>query len=1107
MLRNQDVVRGHSAAWSDVTRWIAACCPEVPKEVRQQVFSHGLEEEDCGWYELLCMEEADGRRLQLLTELRTFRAARPAPGTSSGKDGFGPSRTKEELVATDSAPARSSPMTLLPPGSAGQADAVLSGKKEQPTPAAATNPAHTTATAAKQPPAVQLLTGTVNIPVIDSSRVAAAPPAERGPTLVEPSPAQPAPGGRGRGRGRGITPTEERQILSNLQRMPVLAPMAGPKGVAMAGAEQMTEEEDVAFLLFQEEMETRMGFESQRNQSELEDLYKLQSFDETAQASRSVHDVLLSRASPSQIPGFDVDDDLVVTRVYPNSPAMFAGVGQFVGHRLVSVEGIPVAQTSDLAQFWKQTELWLGFSSIPTAPPLLPLEDQSPRPPSPPPIPNPPPLPEDEGVAPPPPPPPQAAMPRLAAMEPVVSSFNMDAAAPPAGETGYVFVRGFGEKLDSAHAIILHMIECDPSECTIKLIAPATRYGGAALIELPSPKDAEIAAETLHGQYLGHGEIKAFLVWPCRGDPDLKRDIVEEVNGVLVNIGPVATKSPKTRPRNLAPWEDPTGGVEMQDVEIEDEGNIGAWNQFQANETLGVGPTTYRDDLYTTQLDPALMDPEKLKEAERIAEWLQNTTRDSLLPPDGAGHGDDEEARHSAVLPSAKKPVEAVLAGGLEAEGQPAEWDQFAANAALKGGKPAGTGFVAEDFTTKLDYASLTPDQREKAARLAKAMGECTQDSMQEAGAEEEDEDKLLSIRMRSAPAAVGRSRVILVSALPDYITGEAWMDACGDFGAVEQVAVFGDRPPNVDPSVLAPLNLPGNHAVSVFAAISSAVTCASEFEGAALDPDSDARLRTRFLYEIEGADPQPPVATFGDLRVGLRPPGPPAGRSLKPWAPPLGDTAAMSARGELAGEVGEWDQFEANKKLGVPESTYSDNLYTTALPVAGVTDAMAKAAEKIAREIGEGARDSLLSPDGEGDGQDEEARHSAVLRPGEFVAGAGKRAAVAKDATPKADSSVFFFVRGLGQGRPESLLRELLESVSLVPVSSEVLDLFRHPPGVAIIEVKQRDATKALDLHNRNVNGGTLLCKLVMPAKTVDSDEFQEEYRGVILDLSRIDT
>jgi len=90
------------------------------------------------------------------------------------------------------------------------------------------------------------------------------------------------------------------------------------------------------------------------------------------------------------------------------------------------------------------------------------------------------------------------------------------------------------------------------------------------------------------------------------------------------------------------------------DVSGKISGSIGQWDQFKANKELFNVNATFDENLYTTQLDTSQMDAKKMKEAERIANEIENTTTKNIHMAEERGFkvetDFDEEDLYSGVL-------------------------------------------------------------------------------------------------------------------------------------------------------------------------------------------------------------------------------------------------------------------------------------------------------------------------------------------------------------------------------------------------------------------------------------------------------------------------
>lgn len=106
--------------------------------------------------------------------------------------------------------------------------------------------------------------------------------------------------------------------------------------------------------------------------------------------------------------------------------------------------------------------------------------------------------------------------------------------------------------------------------------------------------------------------------------------------------------------------------------------------------------------------------------------------------------------------------------------------------------------------------------------------------------------------------------------------------------------------------------------------------------------------------------------------------------RMLQRWVPDESDNPGLSLE---AGSVGNWDQFATNRHLTGMESTYDENIYTTAIDRSATSYRAREAyAEKVEREI-EGSDSTNVhmreerGHAAEQDGDDEETKYSGVKR------------------------------------------------------------------------------------------------------------------------------
>ena len=72
-------------------------------------------------------------------------------------------------------------------------------------------------------------------------------------------------------------------------------------------------------------------------------------------------------------------------------------------------------------------------------------------------------------------------------------------------------------------------------------------------------------------------------------------------------------------------------------------------------------------------------------------------------------------------------------------------------------------------------------------------------------------------------------------------------------------------------------------------------------------------------------------------------------------WLTPETSTsleAATAGAGDGRGNIGQWNQFEANKRLYNVQNTYDENIYTKKLDKNSLTKEQLKKADKVARSI-----------------------------------------------------------------------------------------------------------------------------------------------------------
>ncbi|CAK4650201.1 hypothetical protein LEN26_014011 [Aphanomyces euteiches] len=106
-------------------------------------------------------------------------------------------------------------------------------------------------------------------------------------------------------------------------------------------------------------------------------------------------------------------------------------------------------------------------------------------------------------------------------------------------------------------------------------------------------------------------------------------------------------------------------------------------------------------------------------------------------------------------------------------------------------------------------------------------------------------------------------------------------------------------------------------------------------------------------------------------------------GRKLEAWTPEADDETSISRHESLGEAAGEWDQFEANKRLFGVTSEFKEDLYTTKLQKASA--AQERAAKALAAEIMAQGRSEFKHVNEErglenDESYDPEARYGAVL-------------------------------------------------------------------------------------------------------------------------------
>mmetsp|Transcript_12335 Transcript_12335/g.20429 ORF Transcript_12335/g.20429 Transcript_12335/m.20429 type:complete len:766 (+) Transcript_12335:125-2422(+) len=144
-------------------------------------------------------------------------------------------------------------------------------------------------------------------------------------------------------------------------------------------------------------------------------------------------------------------------------------------------------------------------------------------------------------------------------------------------------------------------------------------------------------------------------------------------------------------------------------------GNIGEWDQFRANEELFSIQAKFDENLYTTELDKSAMDSAKIKQAERMAREIENTTSSNIHVAEernqAIGGDYDEEDRYSGVL------TNNLQVRNKDGAPVPKKMNYAAAAAKADAAKLAPPGFVAgkkEDKAT--DEKKDSKDSKKKSA-------------------------------------------------------------------------------------------------------------------------------------------------------------------------------------------------------------------------------------------------------------------------------------------------------------------------------------------------------------------------------------------------------
>jgi hypothetical protein len=138
------------------------------------------------------------------------------------------------------------------------------------------------------------------------------------------------------------------------------------------------------------------------------------------------------------------------------------------------------------------------------------------------------------------------------------------------------------------------------------------------------------------------------------------------------------------------------------------QGNIGQWDQFQANEALFNVKATFDENLYTTSLDKSKMDAQQIKAAEKLAKEIESQTSTNIHVAEERGFkletDFDEEDLYSGVLKQADGSKQ--VSSRKDGAAVPAKVMNYAAAAAKQTSLPPG--FLAKQA------ASAKPSQTPK---------------------------------------------------------------------------------------------------------------------------------------------------------------------------------------------------------------------------------------------------------------------------------------------------------------------------------------------------------------------------------------------------------
>eukprot|EP00546_Thalassionema_frauenfeldii_P017680 CAMPEP_0178900410 /NCGR_PEP_ID=MMETSP0786-20121207/3460_1 /TAXON_ID=186022 /ORGANISM="Thalassionema frauenfeldii, Strain CCMP 1798" /LENGTH=775 /DNA_ID=CAMNT_0020571415 /DNA_START=94 /DNA_END=2422 /DNA_ORIENTATION=- len=143
-------------------------------------------------------------------------------------------------------------------------------------------------------------------------------------------------------------------------------------------------------------------------------------------------------------------------------------------------------------------------------------------------------------------------------------------------------------------------------------------------------------------------------------------------------------------------------------------GNIGEWDQFQANKELFNVHADFDENLYTTELDKSTIDASKIQRAERLAREIENTTSGNIHIAEERNQVTqddyDEEDRYSGVL-NQKMQVRSSSkdAKSVDDQQQKPKTMNYAAAAAK-----ADAGKTAASFTAKKQDKNTTVEESSK---------------------------------------------------------------------------------------------------------------------------------------------------------------------------------------------------------------------------------------------------------------------------------------------------------------------------------------------------------------------------------------------------------